>query len=311
MRVSLDALLRKGLSAILTLGVLSVSLFFLVRWIPGGPFDSEQKWPPEVQANILRHYGLDQPLFTQLSAWLRQLISLELGESFQFAGVSVGSLIFEGLGVSAFMGGIAFSIALLLGVSLGVLSNQPRVSWIDAWASPLATVFLSTPSYLLGALLVLVFALSLGWLPPALLESPSGFILPIVALTARPWAMIFRMTRSSVASALDSDYVRTALAKGLSAEKVLWTHVLKNALLPVLSLFGPIAAHLLTGSFVVELVFQLPGLGKYFVGAVLNRDYPLVQGLAMTFGTILLLLNLLFETVQSVLDPRLDEGSNS
>ncbi len=310
MRLTLQSVIRRLLSAGVTLSVLSVSLFFLVRSIPGGPFDSDQMWPPEVQANILRHYGLDRPMSEQLRMWIQQLAAFDLGESFQFIGTPVSELIRDAFKISATLGGMAFLFAIVAGISIGLISGHPRCRAVGRIAGAIATLFLATPSYLLGALLVLLFALGLGWFPPALLESPSSYVLPVAALAARPWAMIFQMTRAGVSTGLQSDYVRTAIAKGLSPSQILWTHVLKNALLPVLSILGPIGAHLLTGSFVVELVFQLPGLGKYFVGAVLNRDYPLVQGLALTFGAVLLLMNVVFEALQSALDPRLEEGGS-
>lgn len=305
--MNLKVIIRRLLASVGLLFLLATLLFFLLRFAPGGPFDGERALPEEVKQALDAAYGLDQPIFTQYGRWLAQSARGNLGESFQHLGVPVTEIIHESIGPSITIGGIAFVLAILLGIVTGVIAasrwNRPS----DQLLLLISHTGISLPNFLLASLLILYFSLKLDWLPPALWESKSSAVLPILSLAFRPWALIHRLTRSEMLENLHSDYLRTARAKGLSEWRVYFKHALKNALIPVLSYAGPILAALLTGSFVIELVFQIPGLGKYFVSAVMNRDYPLVMGVTLTFGVFLILCNLITDLVAYRMDPRLNE----
>lgn len=305
--------LKRALGALFTLFLLALATFVLLRVVPGGPFDSDKAFPPEVKANIDRRYGLDQPLLRQFVDWLSDLARGDLRESFQYEGRPVTGIIRESLGPSFLVGGAALLLGIVGGLALGLLAAWKRDTWIDAGALFVAASGLSLPTYLIASLGVVIFALQLGWLPPALWEEPTSAILPILTLAIRPMAMIARLARSSLIETLGSDYVRTAFAKGLSPSRVLLKHALKNSLIPVITLLGPLTANLLTGSFLVETVFQIPGLGKHFVSAVLNRDYPLVMGMTLTYGALLLTCNLGVDLLYGWIDPRIrveERGGN-
>ncbi|MGK5082734.1 ABC transporter permease [Bdellovibrionota bacterium FG-1] len=296
---------RRILGAIPTLFLLCTLTFFLLRLAPGGPFDSERVWPPEIQANIQHKYELDQPLAVQYGHWLKDVLRGDLRESFQYVGRPVADIISEALPTSVFLGIISLVFAAVLGIPLGAIAAAKRGSWIDASAVFVAVAGVSLPSYLVASLLILVFSLWLHWLPPALWEGPSSWVLPTIALGCRPLSMIARLTRASMLEALQADYIRTAYSKGLSQTQVIFKHALKNSLIPVITVLGPVAANLVTGSFLVEIVFQIPGLGKHFVQAVVNRDYPLVMGVTLVYGIVLLSSNLLVDLAYGWIDPRM------
>ncbi|MCM2276493.1 MAG: ABC transporter permease [Oligoflexia bacterium] len=297
--------LRRLLSAIPTLLLLATLTFFLLRLAPGGPFDGDRAWPPEIMANIQARYGLDQPLPAQFARWLGDVSRGDLRESFQYIGRPVSEIISESLPVSLMLGSWAMLFAVALGIPLGCLAAWKRNTWLDHSAMFLAIAGVSLPSYLVASVLILVFALWLGWVPPALWEEPGSAILPVLTLGSRPLAIIARLTRASMLEALSGDYIRTAYGKGLPDSRVIFKHALKNSVIPVITVIGPLAANLVTGSFLVEIVFQLPGMGKHFVQAVLNRDYPLVMGVTLVYGVILILSNLLVDLTYAWADPRI------
>ncbi len=299
---------RRIFGAICTLFLLTALTFFLLRLAPGGPFDSDQAWPPEIQANMNQRYGLDMPVTTQFRIWLTDLTHGDLRESFQFTGRPISELIEEALPPSALLGGCALFISLILGIPMGCIAAWKQKSWIDQFISAITVSGLSLPSYLLASLLILIFSLKLNWLPPALWENYSSMVLPMITLSWRPMAIIARLTRISMLEVSSSDYIRTAYGKGLSEIKVVFKHSLINSLVPVITALGPIAANLITGSFLVEVIFQIPGLGKYFVQAILNRDYPLVMGVTLTYGVILIVANLIVDILYSWIDPRIRIG---
>lgn len=301
----LTYLLRRLLGSIPTLLLLLTLTFFTLRLAPGGPFDGERAFPAEIQANINAKYGLDQPLPLQFAGWMEDVIRGDLHESFQYIGRPVTEIISESLPTSLLLGGLALVFSIAIGIPLGALAAWKQNTAWDASAMFLAISGVSLPSYLVASLLVLVFSLGLGWLPPALWEGPSSMILPVLTLGLRPMAIIARLTRASMIEALASDYIRTAYGKGLPARVVVFKHALKNSLIPVLTVLGPTAANLVTGSFLVEVVFQIPGMGKHFVGAVINRDYPLVMGVTLVYGAILIVSNLLVDLLYAWVDPRI------
>ncbi|OFZ20874.1 MAG: hypothetical protein A2X94_05015 [Bdellovibrionales bacterium GWB1_55_8] len=297
--------IRRLGSAIPLLFLLAAMTFFLLRLAPGGPFDGDRAWPPEVKANIERQYGLDLPIHIQFGKWVYGAVQGDLKTSFQFVDRPVTEIIAGTLPVSIYLGTAALLFSILVGVPLGAAAAARQNTWIDNVAMFIATSGISIPSYLVASLLVIVFALWLPWFPPALWEEPSSVVLPALTLAWRPMAMIARLTRASMLETFRADFVRTAHSKGVPEAQVIFKHVLKNSLIPIITLMGPIVANLLTGSFLVEFVFEIPGMGKHFVHAVLNRDYPLVMGVTLVYAVILVASNMFVDLVYAWVDPRI------
>lgn len=298
-------LLTRLLVSLLTFWVIVTLVFFMVRAAPGGPFDGERQLPPEVEANLLAAYNLDQPLPQQYLDYLAMLASGDLGPSFKQKDFSVNELIGAGLPVSLGVGAAALAIALTFGVGIGLRAGLTPGSKTDAALMGAANLGLALPSIVLAPLAVLLFAVWLGWLPAGGVGSPAHFVLPPIALALPFVAAIARLTRGSVAETLLEPHIMTARAKGLPNRRIVLRHLLPTALLPVLSFLGPAAAALLTGSVVIEQVFELPGIGRYFVQAALNRDYTLVMGVVVVYAAFILLFNLLVDLCYARLDPRI------
>jgi len=303
--------LGKSASFLLTLVLLCASVFVLLRVAPGGPFDGEKALPPEILENLNRHYGLDLPIDEQLIHWFGQLLNGDLGESFQYIGRPVTELIIESVQVSAVFGVGALLLSLLGGCLIGAFAAFHRNNKIDRLSQFVVSLGNTVPSYLFAGTLVLIFSKWLELLPPALLDEPGSWILPLVTLAIRPLSMVLQLTRSSVTESLQTEYIRTAVAKGASQFRVLFHHALRNSLIPLIGLLGPLTANLLTGSFLVETVFQIPGMGKYFVSAVINRDYPLVMGVTLFYGTLLLATTWISDLLYGWVDPRIRLNSQS
>ena len=307
--------LRKIIGSILMLAFLMSLLFFMLRLAPGGPFDGEKNFPEEVMENIRATYGLNRPLIDQYFLWVGRILRGDLGESFQYLGRPVTELLRESMGPSLLLGAFAFFISFIFGIFTGVISARSSGTTASAWLDRIfffiAQAGLSLPSYLIASLLVVLFALKWPLFPPALWEGPSTWVLPIITLSVRPFALVFSLTRAELIEQFQNDYIRTAFAKGLSKRMVFFKHALKNSLIPVVTYSGPILANLITGSFLVELVFQIPGLGKYFVSAILNRDYPVVLGVTLFYGVILITSNLLSDLVCGLLDPRIRDSEGA
>jgi oligopeptide transport system permease protein len=297
--------LRRLAGAVPTLFLLSLITFFALRLAPGGPFDSERAFPPEVEAAIQARYGLDRPVPEQFARWMGDVVRGDLHESFQYLGQPVTEIIGESLPVSVQLGLWSLLFSVALGIPLGALAAWRQNTVWDASAMFLAIAGVSLPSYLVASVLVLVFALQLGWFPPALWEGWASLVLPVVTLGLRPMAIIARLTRATMIETLQSDYIRTARGKGVGEGRIVFGHALKNSLIPVITILGPMAANLVTGSFLVEIVFQIPGMGKHFVSAVINRDYPLVMGVTLVYGAILIACNLIVDLVYAWADPRI------
>ena len=295
---------RRFAFALVTLWAVATVTFLLVRLAPGGPFDGERRLPPAVEANLRAAYHLDEPLIAQYGRYLGMLVRGDLGPSFRQKDFSVNELIASGLPVSLTVGGIAFLLAAGLGVAFGTFAALKRNGAPDRLLLAFATGALALPPIVIAPLLVLVFAVALGWLPAGGFESARHAVLPAVAL-ALPYAAAFaRLARGSVAEALVRPHVLTARAKGLPAWRLVSRHVLPSALVPVVAFAGPAAAALLAGSMVIEEVFSLPGLGRYFVQGALNRDYTLVTGAAVVYAAIVLACNLAADLALARLDPR-------
>jgi oligopeptide transport system permease protein len=298
--------LRRMLGAIPTLLVLVSLSFFLMRAVPGGPFDTERQLPPEVEANLRAAYHLDEPLYQQLGRYLWGLAQLDFGPSFQYRDYSVTELVMTGFPVSLRLGGGAMLVALVLGVAAGCFAAFRQNSAADHAVMGVAMVGVSIPSFVVAPLLILAFAVHWHWLPAGGLGggSMANMVLPVVALALPQIAYISRLTRGSMIEVLRSNFVRTARAQGLAPTQIVLRHALKPALLPVVSYLGPAAAGVITGSVVVEQIFGVPGLGRFFVNGALNRDYTLVMGVVVFYGVLIILFNLLVDLTYAWLDPK-------
>lgn len=299
-------LYRRLLAAIPTLLALVTLAFFLVRFAPGGPFDHERTLPPEIEANLNAKYHFDESLPKQYLRYLGNMLRGDLGPSFQYQDYTVNELIAAGLPVSMLLGGLSVLLALLLGISAGSFAALRRNRWPDHFVMSLSMTGISIPNFVMAPLLILLFAITLGWLPAGGWNggAPANLVLPVIVLALPQVAYIARMTRSSLSEVLHSDFIRTARAKGLTQNEVLIRHALKPALQPVLSYLGPTAAAVMTGSVVVEQIFGIPGVGRFFVQGALNRDYTLVLGIAVFYGAFIVLFNLLVDLAYAALDPR-------
>jgi oligopeptide transport system permease protein len=294
------------ISGFITLLAISFLTFMLMRLVPGGPFDSEKRLPEEVMAALNAKFKLDLPWWEQYLYYIRDIFFyFDFGPSIKYIGQTVSSIIVESLPVSLELGFYALSLSVIGGVVLGTLAAAFRGTWVDYSSMFLAISGVSLPSFLVATLAIIIFSVHLGVLPATLWDGPEHRILPALVLGIRPTAIIARLTRSSVLEVLYLDYVRTAKAKGLHPNRVLFLHVLRNALVPVITVMGPLSAQILTGSFVVEHIFAVPGLAGHFIQAVSNRDYPLVMGVTLLYAGFLIFINTLVDIVYGIIDPRM------
>jgi oligopeptide transport system permease protein len=300
--------IRRILEAIFVVWVIASLTFVLLRTLPGGPFDSEKALPPEVMENLAKKYKLNEPLLTQYGDYMLSILQGDLGQSYKYINRGITSIIAESLPNSIQLGVYALIISYMIGIPMGILAGWKRGSWVDFSSMMVAMSGQSLPSFLIAPIFIMVFAKQLGWLEPALWEGPTHYIIPMVVLGIRPAAVIARLTRASVLEVIHSDYIRTARAKGLDQKTVLFKHVLRNSLIPVLSLSGPLAAAILTGSFVIEQIFAIPGIAKHLILSVTNRDYPLILGTTLLFSVILVVANLVTDLLIAIVDPRVKMG---
>lgn len=279
--------------------------FLLVRILPGGPFSAERKIPPAIEKQLLAKYKLDGALWQQYTGYIGDLLKGDLRDSTKYRNRSVKEILAQTLPVTITLGACAFLIAVTAGVVIGVTAAAFQGTWRDVAAMLFALSTLSLPTFVIGPLLILVFALLLGWLPVGGWGTFSALILPSITLAAPYIAYIARLLRGSMIETLGQDYVRTARAKGLRESIVLYKHALRVAILPVISFLGPLAANLLTGSIVVETIFNIPGAGPFFVNSIFNQDAFLLGGVVIVYCTMLVLFNLLVDILYSLLDPRI------
>lgn len=296
---------KRLLLAIFTVFLVITITFFTMKAIPGGPFLSEKSPSPAVTAQLNAKYGLDKPLLTQYGTYLKDILHLDFGPSIKNRGRQVMDLISEGFKVSGKLGIIAAGVAILLGLVLGALAAVYHDKWIDKTIMVISTAFVAMPSFVIATILLLLFCVKIP-LFPANGNSAAGLVLPVVALSLYPMSYITRLTRSSMLDVLGQDYIRTARAKGVSPVKVIFKHSLKNAVTPVITYVGPMIAYILTGSLVVEKIFAVPGLGKYFFSSIINRDYPMVMGTTIFLAVIMVFMTLLSDICYKIFDPRVD-----
>ncbi len=296
---------KRGFEAFVTMFVIATATFLLLRFLPGGPFDTEKALPPEIKANVEAKYNLNAPLIEQYGLYISGLLRGDLGQSYKYIGRSVTEIIAQAMPATFKLGFYALLIAFIIGVPLGVIAAYKHNTWVDNLAMAGAISGVALPNFLVGAILILIFALYFRVLPAALWESPTHYILPVLTLGLRPISIIARLTRSSVLDVIRSDYIRTAWAKGLGEKVVLFKHVLRNSLIPVLSISGPLIANVMSGSFVIEVIFAVPGMGRHLVQSVNNRDYPLILGLTLLYSVVLIFANLIVDLLYSIVDPRI------
>ncbi|OAT81805.1 ABC transporter permease [Desulfotomaculum copahuensis] len=297
-------LLRRLVAMLIALWLIITLTFIIMHVVPGGPFATEKPLPPEILKNIMAHYHMNEPLWRQYTDYLGSLLHGDLGPSFKYQDRTVNGIIRDGFPVSAALGAVAIAIALLIGIPAGIVSALRRNSWQDYLAMALTTIGFSVPSFILAGLLMYVFAYRLGWLPPAMWGSPQQAIMPALALSALPMAFVARLMRSSMLEVLQQDYMRTARAKGLPERLVVWRHAVRNAITPVVTYLGPLVAGIFTGSFVVENIFAIPGLGRYYVMSITDRDYTVILGVTIFYSAFLMLMNFLVDLAYVFIDPR-------
>ena len=298
--------------AIIILWVIITVTFALMHAIPGGPFTTEKKLAPQVKASIEAKYHLDDPVWKQYGDYLGGVITGDLGPSYKYEGRSVNDIISDAFPISAQLGLLSLMVAVAGGIAAGAISAMRPNGIVDYAVTILSTIGISVPTFIIGAVLVYVVGFELGWFPVALWRGPSYMVLPVLTLAAQPMAFIARLTRSGLLDVYQQEYIRTARAKGLSSWTILTRHALGNAILPVITYLGPLAASLLTGSFIVETIFAIPGLGQYFVTSIYNRDYTVILGITIFYSALVVFLNILVDMIYPLIDPRVttEEGTD-
>ena len=289
--------------------VISTLTFFLMHSIPGDPFLQEQAIPEEILKSMRAHYGLEDSLFVQYFRYLRHLIFFDLGPSFKYEGRAVTTIILETFPTSFLLGSEALVIAVASGISLGLIAAANKGKTVDRFAMLLGVLWISVPNFILATLLQYTLSMKLGWFPVARWDSFLHSVLPAISLAALPMAYIARLTRSCALEVLQQDFIQLAKAKGLSQTQIVLKHVLKNSLLPVVTYLGPLATSILTGSFIVEKIFGIPGLGNWFVSSVMNRDYTVIMGITLFYSALLLAIIFVLDLIYPLLDPRIQKIS--
>jgi oligopeptide transport system permease protein len=300
-----DYLAKKGIVLLCSLFVVITLTFFLMHAIPGDPFMNDQAIPEEVLRALNRHYGLDQPLIVQYVKYLNGVLHFDLGPSLKYQSRTVSEIIAEGFPISFLLGFHALCLAIIAGISLGAIAALYHLRWQDHFIVLITVLGISIPGFLLGTFLQYLFAIKLNLLPLARWGTFSHIILPSLTLAAFPFAFIARMTRTTMLEVLQQDYIFFARAKGLNVFYIFWKHVCRNALLPVITYLGPLTASVFTGSFVVEKIFGIPGLGQWMVASISSRDYTVIMGTTIFYSAILMLGVFIADLIACCLDPRI------
>ncbi len=298
-------LAKKAGILLLSLFVVTTLTFFLMHAIPGDPFVQERAIPEEILQAMHKHYGLDQPLYIQFAKYLKGILSFELGPSFKYEGRTVNEIIADGFPVSFCLGMEALCIAVFGGITLGSIASLKHLKWQDHLTMLVAVVGISVPSFILASFLQYFLAMKCDLLPVARWGTFSQSIMPALSLAALPLAFIARLTRGNMVEVMQQDYIQTAKSKGLNAFQIVFFHVTRNALLPVVTYLGPLTAAILTGSFAIEKIFGIPGLGQWFVTSITNRDYTVIMGTTIFYSAILILSVFLVDLLYCFIDPRI------
>lgn len=298
-------IVKRMILAALTVFLVATITFFLMNLVPGGPFVSEKSISAQAQAALKEKFGLDKPLIVQYKNYMLNAIQGDFGLSLKQRGRNVADIIVTKFPVSARTGGISVIVALLFGIPLGSVAAMNRGKWVDNLIIVIATGGIAVPSFVLCTVGMYVFGVNLGWLPTFGLTTPLHYVLPVFALSFYPTAYIARLMRSSMLDVIGQDYIRTARAKGVSQFLSLFKHALRNAILPVVTYVGPMLAYTLTGSFIVEKIFVIPGLGGQFVSSIMNRDYTVIMGTTIFLATLVIVMNTVVDIVYKLIDPRI------
>lgn len=285
--------------------VVSVITFGLMHLVPGGPWDRDKRLSEAVQRQLEARYGLDQPVPVQYVAWITRFVQGDLGLSYRYPDRTVGEIVADGIGTTVHLGLMAFVGAVLVGIPLGVLAAIGHNRWPDYLATTISVIGVATPNFVLAILLIVIFSVHFRWFPTGGWASPSSWVLPTLSLAGLPIAVIARYTRASMLDVTRQDYVRTAHSKGLTTSAVVGRHMVRNALLPVVTVMGPILAFLITGSFIVERIFGIPGIGQLFVTAISTRDYSLLMAMTMLYAFAVAFLNVVVDVLYAFIDPRI------
>ena len=298
-------ILKRLLLCALTILIVITITFFISRAVPGGPFASEKALPQSTLDALNKKYGMDKPLFEQYTTYLSDVFfRLDFGPSLEDVGRDVIDIVVDLMKTSLVLGLIAAGIATVVGILLGSIAALRRNKIIDKIIMVVTTAFVSMPSFIIGALLLLIFSENLHWFPATASES-GGYVLPVITLALYPAAYITRLTRSSMLDVLGQDYIRTARAKGVSGPKIIFGHALKNSLIPVITYLGPMLAYIVTGSLVVEKIFNVAGIGREFVNSITARNYPMIMGTTIILATLIVVMNLISDILYKVVDPRI------
>lgn len=298
-------IIKRIAMGLLSIFIVATLTFFLMNLVPGGPFVAEKSISKAAQETLAAKYGLDKPLFEQYITYITDFIKGDMGVSLRQRGRTVSDIIFSKFPVSAKLAGIAVLVSLLVGIPLGCLSAYNRGKFADNFIIVLATCGIAIPSFIISVILLYTFGSKLNLLPTVGLNTLSSYIMPVTALSVYPTAYITRLMRSSLLDVMGQDYIRTAKAKGLSNFKILFKHALRNAILPVITYVGPMLASLMTGSFIVEQIFAIPGLGREFVSAIVNRDYTMIMGTTIVLATLIIVANVIVDILYKIIDPRI------
>ena len=298
-------IIKRIAMGLLSIFIVATLTFFLMNLVPGGPFVAEKSISKAAQEALAAKYGLDKLLFEQYITYITDFIKGDMGVSLRQRGRTVSDIIFSKFPVSAKLAGIAVLVSLLVGIPLGCLSAYNRGKFADNFIIVLATCGIAIPSFIISVILLYTFGSKLNLLPTVGLNTLSSYIMPVTALSVYPTAYITRLMRSSLLDVMGQDYIRTAKAKGLSNFKILFKHALRNAILPVITYVGPMLASLMTGSFIVEQIFAIPGLGREFVSAIVNRDYTMIMGTTIVLATLIIVANVIVDILYKIIDPRI------
>ena len=302
---TLTYIIRRIILAIVTVWVVITVTFFVMHAVPGGPFLGEKAISPAAMKALEAKYGLDKPLLQQYFTYLTDIVTkFDFGPSLKQRGRSVVEIVFDGMKTSAYIGIIAALIALVSGIFLGTLAALWRNSFWDRLVMVITTAFVSMPSFIIGSIFLIVFVIKLNMFP-ANGASEGGLILPIITLSLSPMSYITRLMRSSMLDVMGQDFIRTAKAKGVPRLRIIFVHGIKNALLPVITYFGPMLAYIVTGSLVIEQVFAVPGIGRSFITSITGRDYPMIMGTTIILAVLIVIMNLVSDILYKVVDPRI------
>ena len=298
-------ILKRAIMSLITAFLVATLTFFVMHMVPGGPFLSEKAVTPQAQAAMEAKYGLDKPLFQQYTTYMTGILKGDFGLSIKKRGRTVSQIIGTKFPVSAKVGGLALILAVCTGIPLGAVAAFNRGKFIDNLLVVLSTAGIAIPSFLSSTILIYIFTTKLKWLPSLGLKDAQSYIMPVVALALYPTFYMARLMRSSMLDVMGQDYMRTAKAKGVTTFKAIFKHALRNAILPVITYLGPLLAALMTGSFIIEKIFNIPGLGSEFVSSITSRDYPMIMGTTIFLAVFIIIMNLFVDIAYAIVDPRI------